>query len=287
MKKRGFPISAAVIIALALVLLAIMFLGFAIRNSGVEFFGILIYIPTLVFLGENVADFALSLNYIAFSVVVLTGLILSTVSLCLCVFASDKVYCVSKMLCDVLVTLYIAPWAFLVALFAMGYCIFEPAWQWCHLNGGEPFVMLLFLLPVFFIFFYNVKFRINIAVGNTLLLVFALGITRFVSLSFVNMEYANARQSSITLAVFGMAFITLWLFEQILRDKHGKLNILSRILLACIAVFIIIYMGAVVMSIIYAISSGFSWLYLNSLLFAIPVFAVFVYYIIKVNTVKT
>ncbi|MBQ6893105.1 MAG: hypothetical protein IJN48_02775 [Clostridia bacterium] len=283
MKKRGFPISAVIIMVLAFALLAIVLLRVVVRNTGVEFFDILIYLPTLVFLGENVADFVFSHIYIAFSAIILTGLILSTVSLCLRAFASDKVYCVSKMICDVLVTLYMAPWAFIAAFF-MAAGILEYAWQWCYSNGDTPLLMLLFLVPVFFVFFSKVKFRMNTTVGNTALFVIFCGIVRIFALLIGDLQPAG----TIQITAYSMSFITLWLFEQIQRDKDGKLNLLSRILLTGIAATSVIPICVTIVSFIYVmmITYGFSWECLNSLLLAIPVLGLFVCYIVKVNRIK-
>ncbi len=271
--QRRFPITAVACIVMASLAL---FVRLILRPV----FDVIVYAIAIFLFGEAIAEWQFLYDFIVPVAIIVFMIAIPFVSIRLRTRGSDRIYFASKRICEAIITVYITPILFLVFIL-FGMYPLDIAWRWCNEYGEIPFVMLLFLVPVFFVFSCRVKFRATPAVGNTALVVSFVGIIRTVVFFFEGIDLSN---DVLWLVVYSLSFIVLWLFEQLQRDKDGRINVLSRILLTVISSLSACIIGIKTVSIVYdLVMWGFSWADLNSLLFLIPIFALFVAYIVKVN----
>lgn len=271
--QRRFPITAVACIVMASLAL---FARLILRPV----FDVIVYGVVFFLFGEVIAEWQFLYDFIVPAAIIVFMIAIPSVSIRLRTHGNDRVYLASKRICEAIITAYITPILFLVFIL-FGMYPLDIAWRWCNEYGEIPFMMLLFLVPVFFVFSCRVKFRATPAVGNTALVVSFVGIIRMVVFFFEGIDLLN---DELLLAVCGLSFIVLWLFEQLQRDKDGRINVLSRILLTAISSLSAGASGIRTALALYdLVMCEFSWANLNSLLFATPIFALFVAYIVKVN----
>ncbi|MBE6679155.1 MAG: hypothetical protein E7598_01385 [Ruminococcaceae bacterium] len=279
---RKFPISGLIFAAIALL---IGLLGIFVH----EYVGGILYVFIYLFCGiefsENIDVYYSDFMPIAF---VALYTLASVLSLLFWIFASERVYTATKAVRNVLATLIIAPWALFV-LFVPLTVIYMYTDHWCRYHSDMQLFALLFLVPVLFVFFSELKFKINPIVGDVTV---ALTLSSFMVHSYIIVKYFLIREYNTYddfinavliheyLPVFcAVSFVILWVFEQMLRGDDGKLKPLSRVLMTALAALSAV--TVIVVSI--AKFNAFKWLLPSILILSIPIFAMFVAYIVKVN----
>ena len=277
MKKRELPISAIIVLSLSVwALIFMLVFPHFVALAGCVY----------ICLFSDVDLFSITTAQALFVsvIVIAVSIVFSAIPIVLRLYASDKVYGISKKICDLFLTFNIVPWAIMAAC-APIFGVTLYAWEWCTKHGGEPFKMLMLLIPVLFLLFVKIKFRIPRMLGNVTLAVYLFIYFRFLIGLLSESEFLQEAVSNELLIAFcAFSFVLLWLFEQTLRDSEGRLNILSCILLTSIATVSALYLVAVVVNHAYEIYVyGALWKNINSMLFATPVCALFIAYIIKIN----
>ncbi len=273
MQKRDYYYSqiALLIIGVPTLLTAPVFL---------PIYAFVIYAFLGILFGVKAAEFG-PLYYGVAIVFVLTFVVIPALSLLLRKRGSERVYLTVRKLCNVILTVFATAAACCIVGVIGGQPVFL-AWQWCVRYGSIPFAMLLFLVPALFIFFCKISLRLPKYIGNTALIISSLGLARVTELFWNN----SVELWGIVCLLFA-AFVMLWFFEQVLRNKDGRLDLLSRITLTVLSSLSAIVTATLTICFAYVmITGGFSWADLNSLLFAISVFALFVAYIVKLNRGK-
>lgn len=269
-KREYFFSQIALLVIGVLTLLAILFF-----NINLVIF--VAYIPTLSFLGEAVAEWGIWYFCIIPVIVIVSLIVIPVLSLLFCKCGSDRIYRIFRKLCNVILTVFITIAVFL-AYICVSWNVFSNALTWSENNADIPFLMLLFLVPVFFVFFSKIKLRIPDYVGNTSLVVLMFPIINLLSL------FMYDDQPMIGILLISTIFVAVWFFEQVLRDNDGKTALFSRILLTAIAslgAFVISSLAVRLVSGV--ITNKFSHGRFNSLLLTVSVLSLFVAYIVKIN----
>lgn len=287
---RKFPISAVIGLLFGGIALLIGLLWLFMK----EVFGFILYIFLALFFGIEIFE---NVDLLYFTVIpialVVFYILVSALTLFIWKFGSDRVYDAMKKVCDVFVTLLVAPWS-LFAIWLPLISLVVYTREWIENHGDTPLYMVLLLVPIFFIFFSKVKLKINSTLGNTTLAVvfmpYALHtcrlgwhVVRYYNESFYDFTVAVWRFEYLTFFA-AFSFIVLWLFEQMLRGEDAKLKPLSRLLLSGIAVLSSI--TVVIVCLPELCVGTWSWRQINTVLFATPIFALFAAYIVKVNRNK-
>lgn len=271
--KREYPIAAIVCIVMgALALFTRLILK--------PVFDFVAYMTCICLFGETVANLYPLYSYVIPIAISVFMVVIPSAFIFFRDFGSNKVYIISKKICKIIATVYISS-IFFVLLLCLCMQPFGLAWMWCSNNGEIPFAMLLFLVPVFFIFFWRIKLRLSAIVGNVANTVFFAGTAQITYLM------CTGRDAEQMMFACFFAFIVLWFFEQALRDKEGKLKIFSRILLTALSIMPIVLISIeTVLLVRLIITESFLWLRLNTLIFVIPVLAIFTAFTVKVNKKK-
>lgn len=269
-KREYFFSQIALLVIGVLTLLAILFFS-------INLVIFIAYIPTLSFLGETVAEWGIWYFCIIPVIVIVSLIVIPVLSLLFCKFGSDKLYRIFRKLCNVILTVFITIAVFL-AYICVSWNVFSYARTWSENNADIPFLLLLFLVPVFFVFFSKIKLRIPDYVGNTSLVVLMFPIINLLSL------FMYDDQPMIGILLISTIFVAVWFFEQVLRDNDGKAALFSRILLTAISslgAFVISSLAVRLVSGV--ITDKFSHGRFNSLLLTVSVLSLFVAYIVKIN----
>ena len=271
MKRREVPFSALILLIIGV----LMLLSWLFLHPLFEFF---VYFALVFLYGETIAES----GFLYFLFVVLLSFIITALipilSICFSKSGSERAYIALKKTCKVLLTVYISAVLILVFILACGNAV-GVAWLWCVKYGSIPLMMLLYLVPIFLLFYWKISIRVSGAVGNT-----ALAVCFWASIRMTIMMLFKNTDTDISLLICAVVFVFLWLFEQIQRNGEGTLSPFTRILLTLLALLAsILTFRETVRFAVDIIKGGFAWASFNSFLFALPVLAMFVIYAIKVN----
>ena len=262
--------------------IALLIIGVATLLSVPVFlpiYAFVIYALLGLFFGTKAAELGL-MYYVVAAVFAIAFVVIPAFSLLLRKRSSERLYLAVRKLCNIILTVFATFAVCCIGGVIGGQPLFL-AWQWCDNYGSVPFAMLLFLVPVLVVFFHRISIRLLRHIGNTALVISSLGIAR------ISGVLLDTSQLWGRVCLLFSAFIILWFFEQASRDKEGKLDLLTRIILTVLSSLAAIVTLAIAVRFAYGmIAGGFLWASVNSLIFAVVVLVLFVAYTVKVNRVK-
>ena len=270
MQKRNCYFSQIVLLVLGILFL----ISFPIFHD-LYYYGMYALFCVYFFIEAAEAEFSYVLLLIVF---VASNVVIPALSLISRKCGSDIIYHTFRKICNCILAVYTTLAVCLVYLFLFGEWLFI-AWAWCEKHGETPVEMLLLLAPVFLLFFSKIGLRLPRHVGNASLAVLIFGIFRFFTVLLSSMG-----GGWFELFILTLVFLTVWFFEQTLRNCDGKLLTLERILLTAMSLFggIITLVKSARFAYDMAVLP-FSWYTLNSLIVNATVFALFVAFAVKIQ----